>query len=317
MKLDLCTIVAGEYLFLGLILYTVPDLFFNSADGLFKVISGVRATELESNHFDPMFEIITNLKGAGVLSFVAMILMSKDSMTRNHLLRTGFYIHFFLFLLYGHAVITADNQYLSLPMIGLYAGKFFGYALWFLVEAVNHASEDTVKRTRAKLPRILGLVAFILFLGHFAVMDAFYPHHFEPGKPMALWKTTTLPDNTKDDLAIFQTRAVGAINLAFTCSAVEILLFDRSVEKLRWFNQPAVVSITLYLIIFMRAALDDTGYALKKAWVMISVVTTLFLLAQLADIFGVWKLNNVEKTFKIDSESKVPELTTEQDKKLK
>jgi len=318
-KLNLCSLVAGEYLILGLILLIDPDAFFNPEDGLFKAISGARSTELESNHFDPMFNIITQLKGAGIASLAVSILMIRDEMTRNDVLRTGLYFHLLLVLVYGHATITANenDKYFNLALIGFYTGHFFGYMLWFLAEVVA-SKKDTIKRTPASLPRILSLVAFVVLTGPAAFLDVYDPHHTDPGKPMSFWSKATLPDNTKDELAAFQCRASGAILLAFVFSAIEALAFDRSFERLRWFNQCGAVANALYLTVFVRAALDDTGYVYKRAWVMLSLITTLSLVGQIGDLLFVGNSDTGNRKV-IDAKSeKVPDLTTEeQEKKLK
>jgi len=114
MKLDLSSIIAGEYLFLGFILFTAPDLFFNPVDGYFKAITVVRTTALESNHLDPITKVVSNLIGAGFLSLAAMLLMANNPMKKNDVLRTGFYFHVFLTLVCGHAVFQAvSNPYLN------------------------------------------------------------------------------------------------------------------------------------------------------------------------------------------------------------
>ena len=101
MKLDLSSIIAGEYLFWGFILFTAPELFFNPVDGYFKAITVVRTTALESNHLNPITEVITNLVGAGFLSLAAMLLMANNPMKKNDVLRIGFYLHVFLTLVCG------------------------------------------------------------------------------------------------------------------------------------------------------------------------------------------------------------------------
>jgi hypothetical protein len=68
-KLNLSAIVAGEHLVLGFVLVTVPDLFFNPVDDIFKTISPVRKTALESDHLYPKTSIVTNLIGAGLIMF--------------------------------------------------------------------------------------------------------------------------------------------------------------------------------------------------------------------------------------------------------
>ena len=317
-------LTACEYLFFGLTLLINPDYFWNPADGLFKAVSGGRETELDSNHFDPIFQITSMMKGAGLLSIGVMFLMAReDTMAKKDCYRTALFANFFLFLVYFQTVRAADNKYLNLPMIGFYAGFFFTNTLWFVAELFRK-SPDTLKRHRAPTwPHTLFLVAHTLNLGGFGLLDMFYPHGHDPDSAMPFWNKTTLPDNTKDDLAVFQCRAHSALLLAFACSAFEILLFDRSVERIRWWSQCSVPAYAFYLIVFVRAALDDTGYAYKEAWASLALFEFLFLLGCLALTSGkvTWtpsksidgtKKNTREKT---EARDMAPELTTEQGKK--
>jgi hypothetical protein len=297
MKLDPSSIVAGEYLFLGLILFTVPDFFFNPVDGYFKAVSGIRKTALESNHLDPITEITTNLIGAGFLSLAAMLLMADNPMKKNDVLRTCLYFHVFLSLVCGQAAVrTVGNPYLNLPMIGVVTGHFFGYMLWFLVESVNEAATDKMKRTPASWPRIVNLLVILLMLAPINTLNLMDPHYADPGHVMASWRQTTLPDNTMDDLAVFHTQVLGALSMAFVCSTLEALAFDRSVERLRWFSLCGFVGNSLYLVVFVRAALDTTGYALNKAWAVQSIVIIVFLLIQLPDVLWCWNAEVSKKS---------------------
>jgi hypothetical protein len=289
MKLDPSSIVAGEYLFLGLILFTVPDLFLNPVDGYFKALSGVCKTALESNHLDPITEITTNMIGACFLTLAASLLAADNPMKKNDVLRTCLYFHVFLTLVCGHAVFqAADNPYLNLPVIGVATGHSFVYMLWFLVESLNEAATDKMERTPASWPRIAYLVFILLALAPVNVLNLMDPHYADPGHAMAFWLQTTLPDNTMDDLAIFHTRALGAVCMAFVCSTLEALAFDRSVERLHWFSLCGFGGNALYLVVSVRAALDSTGYALNEAWAMQSIVIAVFLLIQLPDVLWYW-----------------------------
>jgi hypothetical protein len=106
MKLDLSSIVAGEYLVLGLVLFAVPDLFFNPVDGIFRTISPVRTTALDSDHLDPITSILANMIGGFILMLAICLSMANNPMKRNHMLRTCFYAHVFLTLVCGHAAIV-------------------------------------------------------------------------------------------------------------------------------------------------------------------------------------------------------------------
>jgi hypothetical protein len=316
MKLDLSSIIAGEYLFLGFILFTAPDLFFNPVDGYFKAITVVRTTALESNHLDPITKVVSNLIGAGFLSLAAMLLMANNPMKKNDVLRTGFYFHVFLTLVCSHAVFQAvSNPYLNLPMIGFHTGHFFGYMVWFFVESVNQAATDKMERTPASWPRIAFLLVILLVLAPFQILSILAPHYGDPGHSMALWRQTTLPNNTMDGLGIFNTRVCGAVCMAFVCSTLEALAFDRSAERLHWFSICGLVGNAFYLVVLVRAALDTTGYALNEAWAMQSMVTMLFLLIQLSHVL--WWDAEVPPKFGFHGETVPGLVTVEDEKKVK
>jgi hypothetical protein len=289
MRLDLSSIVACEYLFLGVVLFAVPDLFLNPTDGVFKTISPVRMTALESGHLDPITSISANLIGAMLLSLAICLLMADNPMKKNDMLHTCFYCHFFLALVCGHAaVVQADgNPYLNLPMISVLTSHFFGYMLWFLVMSVNEAHTDKMKRTPASWPRIANLLMMLVWTP-FYVMNMFDPHYADPGRTMALWRQTTLADSTIDELAVFLTRILGALGMSYVCSTFEALAFDRTNERLRWFSQCNVVGNGLCLVVLVRAALDTTGYALNGAWAIQGIVLASFLLIALSDVIWPW-----------------------------
>ena len=83
---------------------------------------------------------------------------------RNHMMCSCFYSLVFLTLVRGHAaVVQADvNSYLSIHMIG--DGHFLVYMFWFLVESVNEAGTDRIKRTPASWPRFANLL--VMLIGH-------------------------------------------------------------------------------------------------------------------------------------------------------
>ncbi len=286
MKLDLSYIVAGEYLFLGLVLLAVPDLFFNPVDGVFKAISPVRRTALESGHLDPITSIVANWVGAGLLTSAVCLLMADNPMKKNDVLRSSFYCHVFLTLVCGHAAVvqTDGNPYLNIPVIGVLTGHFFGYMLWFLVASINEADTDKMKRTPASWPRFASHLIMLLMLAPSNVMNLVAPHYGDPGRTMALWRRTTLPDNTIDELAVFLTRILGALGMSWVCSAIEVFAFDRSNERLRWFSKCGVFCNGVCLVVSVRAALDTTGYALNGAWAMQSIGLAAYLLYSLFDV---------------------------------
>jgi hypothetical protein len=119
-------------------------------------------------------------------------------------------------------------------------------------------------------------------------MNLIAPHYSDPGRAMALWHQTRLPDNTIDDLAVFHTRVLIALGMAYVCSTIEALAFDRSDERLRWFSQCTVVGNGMCLFVLVRAALDTTGYALNGAWTMQCVVVAAFLQFNLSDVILTW-----------------------------
>jgi hypothetical protein len=318
MKLDLSSIVAGEYLVLGFVLVTVPDLFFNPVDGIFKAISPVRMTALESGHLDPITSIVANLIGGMLLTLAVCLLMADNPMKKNDMLHTCFYSHVFLTLVCGHAaVVQADgNPYLNLPMISVLTSHFFGYMLWFLIASVNEAHTDKMKRTPASWPRIANLLVMLTWAPAY-IMNIAAPHYSDPGRTMALWRQTTLPDNTIDDLAVFHTRILGALGMSYVCSTIEALVFDRTNERLRWFSQCAVVGNGLCLVVLVRAALDTTGYVLNGAWASQSIVLAVFLLINLSDVIWPWDAHVVSQMSCAHGESVPGLVVVEDEKKVK
>jgi hypothetical protein len=101
--------------------------------------------------------------------------------------------------------------------------------------------------------------------------------------------------------------------MSYVCSALEVLAFDRSTERLRWFSQEVVAGYVLFMVVIVRAALDTTGYALNRAWAMQSIALATFLLIQLADVIWPWDAQVSQKSC-THGES-VPRLVVAEDEK--
>ena len=320
MKIDaVSTVLVGEYLFFGLTLFTNADYFWNPEDGLFRCISYVQQTELESNHLDPIAQVIATLHATGLLSLALLFLVARDTMTKNDALRTALYNSLLLFLVFAHAFIFIRNKYLNIPIVGLYTGVFFTHTLWLFTKVLRQAStKDILKRTPARFPHLVGIAIAVIFLGFLGLADLLDPHIHDPGKSLPFFNKTTLPNNKRDGLAIFMSHIQGAFLLTFAFSALEVLTFDRSVERIRWSCKRSAALFALYVVVHIRAALDDTGYINKSAWVRAVVELSLFLLGSI--MLGFYGAVNTKrdiatKETTIDS-SGIPELATEDNKKL-
>lgn len=321
MKIDpMSTVLVVEYLFFGLTLFTNADYFWNPEDGLFRCISYVQQTELDSNHLDPIAQVIATMHATGLLSLALLFLAAKDAMTKNDALRTALYNSLLLFLVFAHAFIFIRNKYLNIPIIGLFTGVFFTHTLWLFTEVLRQANtKDTSKRTPASFPHLIGIAVAVIFLGFLGLADLFDPHIHDPGKSLPFFNKTTLPSNKRDGLAIFMSHIQGAFLLTFAFSALEVLAFDRSVERIRWSCKRSAALFALYVVVHIRAALDDTGYINNSAWVRAVIELSLFLLGSI--ILGFYGVDNLERdksTKETTVESSIiPELATENDKKLK
>ncbi len=103
--------------------------------------------------------------------------------------------------------------------------------------------------------------------------------------------------------------------MAFDCSTLEALAFDRSAERLNWLSICGLVGNAFYLVVLFRAALDTTGYALNEAWAMQSMVTMLFLLIQLSHVL--WWDTEVPQKSASHGETVPGLVTVEDEKKVK
>jgi len=107
----------------------------------------------------------------------------------------------------------------------------------------------------------------MIYVGYFGLMHIFNPQAFAPGRTMAYWNKTPFEDNSLDDLFVFVGKLEGAILLTFAFAMLEILIVDRSVERIRWNNIFATVAGTFYVLVWLRALFDTSGYVKKSQWI--------------------------------------------------
>lgn len=309
---------AIEPLFFGLFAYIAPDVFMNPEDGIFKSITYVRTTSLDTNHIDPINRIKMMNVSAGLLSLAAMQFLAKNHMNKQSLLTTKLYNATLLLFVFLHAA-SLESPNLNPTVIGFYAGLHTTNVLWLTSETINYfKKESDYPRTPAKPAHIFTVVFNMIYVGYFGLMHIFNPQAFAPGHVMAYWNKTPLEDNALDDLFYFVGKLEGAILLTFFFAMLEILILDRSVERIRWNNTFATVAGIFYVVVWLRALSDTSGYVKRSQW----IGTIVFEFVSLGVTLGLGP-NILEKTpikvgFK-KTDVPVPELTTEkqQAKKIK
>ena len=61
------------------------------------------------------------------------------------------------------------------------------------------------------------------------------------------------------------------IFLTFSLTALDALLFDRSVERICWNNTFETIVIALYVPVFLRATMDTSGYTNRGGFVALNL----------------------------------------------
>jgi hypothetical protein len=250
------------------------DCFWNPVDGVFKDYTFVNETTLDSNHLDPMSQSILMLTGAAMVATGLGPLFhlgpQKDSMGRNDHMLHAFYGQLLWFLVFAAQMRkSSDSNVFNKSMLGFYTGLFFANTFWLLGKVIKHLQlPDFVEHYPASKAHAAVLAANIVYSGLFGLALYLKPHYSEPGKLLSFWKKTNLEDNTKDELVLFLSRLLGGTILTYTLSMLEILAFDRVIERIRHLNKEALLYFLLTDLAMLKIVLfDDSGYPNKRAYV--------------------------------------------------
>jgi hypothetical protein len=110
------------------------------------------------------------------------------------------------------------------------------------------------------------LVANMLYATSFGLLLVFEPDRFGPSRLfLSYWqKTTQADDDTTDELGVFVARIHRNFLLAFAASMFEMLLLDRTVQRLEWCRKCVGIYIALSVLPMTQGLLDESGYPDKK-----------------------------------------------------
>ena len=269
-------LASAEHLLSGLFVFVAPDMFMNPDDGLLRSVSCVRETSLETNHIDPINSIKMMAYGAGLLSFAGAQFLASSRLDKRALLTSKLYLETLTLLALLHTLFNMEETSMLNPtFVGFFAGVAATDILW-LADDILHffkAKEDDVPRTPAKASHLATVVLSLLYVTFYGISNIFRPEAFAPDGPMAFYEKTPLEDGvTLDEVAVVHSKLEGAVLLAYAFSMLELLVFDRSVERIRWNNTFALVSGMLYLVVFCRAVLDTSGYVKNRKFLQTILV---------------------------------------------
>jgi hypothetical protein len=84
-----------------------------------------------------------------------------------------------------------------------------------------------------------------------------------------------------DELSVFSSRVEGAYLLTYSLTTLDGLLFDRSLERIRWNNAHLTATLAFYLLVFLRAAMDNSGYLNRGGFVGLNLLHCLIMVLTL------------------------------------
>ena len=276
MTLLTSVLLVAEPLLLGLKNYISPDFLMNPDDGLLRAVTPIRKTSLDTNHIDPINRVLIMACGACMLAMATMQILAKDTLAKRAFLRTKLYNNIFLLIVSLHTTRIMDNttSMLNPKNIGFFAGLQLANVMWLATDMIHyyHHQKDDVPRTVAKPAHLATFAGFAcLYVGGWSIIKLFYPEALLD--PLPFWNKTPLEDEvTLDELSVFFSKVEGAYLLTFSLTELDGLIFDRSVERIRWANTFFIVTLAFYLMVFFRAVMDSSGYLNRGGFATLSVL---------------------------------------------
>jgi hypothetical protein len=269
-------LLVAEPVCVGLVNYVAPNMFLNPKDGIFRFLSVVRTTSLDSNHFDPINRVLMMAIGACVLTIAVLQILAKDHMAKRSLLRNKLYYAAFMSLVGVYTLITMDesSSMLNPKLIGFHTGLHFSNLMWIASDMIHYCrhTTDDVARTPAKLSHIATLLVAAFEVLGWARIKILCPETLVRGHVLPFWNKTPSEDQvTPDELHVFLSRLEGVFLLTGGLSTLEALFFDRSIERIRWANTAMLITLGLYFPVFFRAALDARdGYVNRELFIALN-----------------------------------------------
>lgn len=282
MTLLTSSILAIEPLFDGVISYFAPNWLLNPESGLLRSFSYVARTSLETNHLDATNRIPIMASGAWYLSMAAMQMLAKNVLQKRAFLKAKLVNAMLLSIVFLGAAFTANhNSMLSPAMTGLKAGLQIGNILWVISDMIRYFSgtKDNTHRTPLKSNQLMFLTFHLMHGITSAIVMMSRPEMFVGGEGWGFWRKMSSEQNAIDDITKFASQLGGAFFLTSAFSILDILIFDRSVERFAWWNTQAVVTFTLHSLMFLRASMMDGGD--KMPFKRMSIFNALLVAASL------------------------------------
>lgn len=281
----------AQPLLVALASYVAPDWFLGP-DGCLRSLSHIRRTSLDTNHIDPINRILLMACGADMVAFCLMqTLASKDILAKRNLLRAKWIGAILALLVFGQTALTMkdESSMLNPKVVGFYVGLTLANVLWLTSDMIQYFrhNPDDIPRTAA-LPSDLAMVVLMaIYLAGWSVIKIFYPQALLD--PLPFWNKTPVDDEvTLDEISILSSKIEGTYLMTFCLLALGALLTDRSSERIRWGNTFSIFTLASYAPVFVRAALDDSGYINAAGFVALNVFHVGIALLLLYSGPGLW-----------------------------
>ena len=257
----------------GLMNFIAPDYFFNPKDGVLSFASFVKKGSAHDARIDSINRIECMAFGVQLLTMSLMqIFVTNDSTTKKALLHLKFYMHVLILSLCiytatGNGMVVDEDSMLDPKITYFWIGTHFTICLTLVTDMIRYGAKSKRPTLYIRNPATfshLTLIAIqLLYLGTFVAIKLFYPGTLGPNGVLPFFFTPVSPDydNTAhgfDEFGLFLSHLEGIYFAAYCLSLLELLMNDRTVERIRWQNQYYALSTTLYTVLFLRGAFEES-----------------------------------------------------------
>jgi hypothetical protein len=253
----IASVQAMEDLFLGLPLFLAPDYFFNPSKGWLE-IRPFRHTTLESDHFDIVTQISLAGAGASLLTmFLARFVVAETTQERILLIKMKLISDLMLFPVIIYSAFFETSGFFDQQVFIILANyKLLSIAL----------NLDVLRRRRAPgqrktTGRSMGARLILLYSIPVGLLLYATPSLFAPGALLSsYYRETPLRNGAFDALETFAIRFEGSQILGF------LGLYWEATKMTRLAYRTSVIFMTLYVFVFLRGLLDESGYCNLDVW---------------------------------------------------
>ncbi|GAX19283.1 hypothetical protein FisN_4Lh140 [Fistulifera solaris] len=306
MTLLTSSILATEPLFDGVLAYFAPNALLHPETGLLRAVSYIARTA--SHQHDAANRIPIMASGAWFLSTGIMQLLAKTVLQKRAFLKTKLFNAVLLSIVFLRAALAADpTSMLSPVMTGLKAGLQIGNILWVISDMIRYfsATKDNAPRTKLQPNQVMLLTIHLMHGIASSIIMMGRPEMFIGGEGWGLWRKMSVEQNALDDISRFASKLGGVFYLTSAYSILDILVFDRSVERFAWWNTQAVITFALHSFMFLRAALTGGNEMPFKRMSLFNAFLVILSLKAGPTLFG-----EIRNSFQGEKEKKMTTATT-------